>query len=516
MASMKKLHWGLTLIFASSLVLAGCGGAANKPAANDGNGAPKTGGNLNISLDADPPKMDPSLSSALIDRQVYASLYDKLIDLKPDGTLEPMLAESWTISDDKKIYTFKLRQGVKFHDGTDFNAEAAKFNFERNLDKASPRKSELAAIDKVTAVDPYTLKVELKSPFAPFLSVLTDRAGMMVSPAAVKKYGEDFLNNPVGTGPFKFKERVKGDHITLVKNPDYWQKGLPKLDSVTYKVINDKNVAFVNLKSGQIDISNKFPEKEIAGLKNDSKVKVVNELGFAFQGLHLNVTKPPFDKKELRQAVDLLIDREALVKVLLDGVGAPAHSPFTPSHFAYGDSDKYQKPDVAKAKELLAKAGKPDGFSFTLIISTSPANQQLGQLVQGMLKPAGIEVKLEKLEFGQILEKGKNHGFEAMQLGWSGRPDPDQNIYQFSVSKEYNNYPAYSNPKVDDLLNKARTETDTAKRKALYDEIMKILNDEVPYVYLYHESNLLGFSTAVKGFTYVPDGLIRTANLWKE
>lgn len=509
----RKLSWAVTFVLAASLLASGCG--VDKPAASDPGTAPKAGGSLNISLDSDPPKLDPSASSAFIDRQVFASLFDKLLDLNPDGTFVPQLAESWTVSEDQKVYTFKLRQGVKFHDGTDFNADAVKFTFERNLQEGSPRRSELDSVDKVTVVDPYTVTVELKQPFAPFLSVLTDRAGMIVSPTAVEKYGEDFLNHPVGTGPFVFKERVKGDHITLVKNENYWQKGLPKLDSVTYKVINDANVAFMNLKSGQVDITNKFPEKEVPGIANDPKIKVVNELTYAYQGIYLNVGKPPFDKKELRQAVDLLIDRDAIVKVLLNGIGAPANSPFSPGHFAYGDSDKYEKPDLQKAKDLLAKAGMPGGFSFTLTIGTSPSNQQLGQMIQGMLKPAGIDVKLEKIEFGQLLDKLQEHNFEAVQNGWSGRPDPDQNIYRFINTGQVNNYGQYSNQKVDELLAAARTESDTAKRKALYDQVMEILHDEVPFVYLYHQANLLGFSSAVQGFTYVPDGLIRTANLSK-
>ncbi|GAX90069.1 ABC transporter substrate-binding protein [Effusibacillus lacus] len=510
----KKFRLGLTAVLAGSLLLAGCGGG-DKPAANGGDNAPKTGGSLNIAINADPPKLDPSFSTALVERQVFQSLYDTLLELKPDGTLAGELAEKWEVSEDKKTYTFKLRQGVKFHDGTDFNAEAVKFNFERYMDKASTRRAELEAVENVSAVDANTVKVTLKKPFAPFLSVLADRAGMMVSPAAVKKYGEDFVNNPVGTGPFKFKERVKGDKLVLEKNPNYWQKGLPKLDSVTYKVINSSDVQLVNLKSGQVDIIDKFPDKEVDNVKNDPKIKVINELSYAFQGIHINVTKPPFDKKELRQAVDLLIDREAIVKVALHGTGAPAHSPFAKGHFAYGDSDKAPKPDLAKAKELLAKAGVPNGFSFTLTISTTPLNQQIGSLIQGMLKPAGIDVQLEKVEFGQMLEKGKAVNHQALMLGWSGRPDPDQNIYQFMKTKEPNNYTGYSNTKVDELLLAARTETDTTKRKGIYDEAMKILNDELPYIYTYHEANLLGFSKSVQGFEYVPDGLIRTANLSK-
>ncbi|MCR8632879.1 ABC transporter substrate-binding protein [Paenibacillus radicis (ex Xue et al. 2023)] len=509
----RNYFWAIIFVLATSLLITGCG--KDKPTTNNSAAVPKTGGNLNISLNADPPKLDPTFSTALIERQVFSSLFDKLLDLNPDGTFLPQLAVSWTISEDQKTYTFKLREGVKFHDGTDFNADAVKFTFDRNLDKSSPRLSELNEVDKFSVVDPYTIKIELKKPFSPFLSVLTDRAGMILSPAAVKQYGEDFLNHPVGTGPFVFKERVKGDHIVLVKNENYWQKGLPKVDSLTYKVITDTNIAFMNLKSGQIDITNKFPEKEVTGVKNDPKISVINELTYAYQGIYLNVSKPPFDKKELRQAVDLLIDRDAIVKVLLNDIGAPAHSPFAPGQFAYGDSDKYQKPDLQKAKDLLTKAGMPDGFSFTLTISTSPANQQLGQMIQGMLKPAGIDVKLEKIEFGQLLEKLDKHNFEAVQNGWSGRPDPDQNIYRFVSTGQVNNYSVYSNKKVDELLNAARTESAIAKRKALYDDTMRILNDEIPEIFLYHEANLMGFSKEVKGFTYVPDGLIRTATLSK-
>ena len=272
----------------------------------------------------------------------------------------------------------------------------------------------------------------------------------------------------------------------------------------------------MNLKSGQVDITNKFPTKEIAGAQNDPKFSVVNQAGQGYQGLHLNVKKAPFDSKELREAVDLLIDRDAIVKVVLNGTGTPAHSPFAPTHFAFGESDKAAKPDVAKAKELLAKAGKANGFSFTLKIGTSPTNQQLGQMLQQMLKPAGIEVNLEKVEFGALLEQTKTGNYEAAQLGWSGRPDPDLNIYDFNVTGAPQNYSAYSNPAIDKVLAEARGENDQNKRKALYDEAMKILNDEVPYIYFYHDNNVFGLSKGVQGFKYVPDGLIRTVGLSKK
>ncbi|ASS74141.1 peptide ABC transporter substrate-binding protein [Tumebacillus algifaecis] len=514
----KQGKIALSILLAGSLLAAGCG---DKPAASDpkseGSGtAQKTGGTLSISLDSDPPKLDPFSSTALVDRMVFQSIFDKLVDLDEKGDIIPMLAEKWDVSPDQKSYTFTLKQGVKFHDGTDFNAEAVKFNFERNMDKASNRKNELNSVEKVTVSDPYTVKVDLSQPYAPFLSVLTDRAGMMVSPAGVEKYGEDFLNHPIGTGPFVYKERQKGSSITLEKNANYWQKGLPYLDKVEYKIMNDANVALMNLKSGQVDITNKFPFKEIENAKNDTKISVINESGQGYQGLHLNTTKAPFDVKELRQAVDLLIDRDAIVKVVLSGAGSPAHSPFAKSQFAYGDSDKSEQPNVDKAKELLKKAGKESGFTFTLKIGTSPTNQQVGQMIQNMMKPAGITVNLEKVEFGTMLEQAKTANYEAVAIGWSGRPDPDLNIYDFAVTGSSNNYPRYSNKEVDRILGEARVEGDQAKRKAKYDEAMRILNDEVPYIYFYHDHNVFGLSNSVEGFTYVPDGLIRTVKLSKK
>lgn len=520
----KSFSWGLSAVLALTIFVTGCNGgkSASDQKTNNMAGdsktvstAPKAGGALSVEINADPPKLDPSFSTALVDRQVFQSIFDKLVDTDASGKIVPMLAEKWEVSDDQKVYTFKLRQGVKFHDGTDFNAEAVKFTFERNMEKNSVRRNEILEVEKVTVSDPYTVAVQLKKPFAPFLSILTDRAGMIVSPEAVKKYGDDFINHPVGTGPFIYKDRVKGTSVTLEKNPNYWQKGMPYLDKVVFKVFTDSNVALTNQKSGQVDITTNFPFKEINNMANDPNIKVINQAGQGYQGIHLNTSKAPFNKKELRQAVDLMIDRDALVKVALSGAATPAHSPFAPSQFAYGDSDKYEKPNLEKAKELLKKAGKPDGFAFTLKIGTTPTNQQVGEMIQNMLKPAGITVNLEKVEFGTLLEQAKSGNHESVQVGWSGRPDPDQNIYEFAYTGASNNYSQYSNPEVDRLLKAGRDEGNETKRKAIYNDLMKILNDDDEYVYLWHSNNVFGVSKSVQGFKYIPDGLIRTATISK-
>jgi peptide/nickel transport system substrate-binding protein len=505
----------LAILLLAALVLVACGSApSGAPAASSG-GA-QSNATITISLNADPPSLDPAFSSAFVDRQVHNSIYDKLVDLDPGGKIVPMLATEWKVSDDGLTYTFTLREGVKFHDGTDFNAEAVKTNLERyKTDEKSTRKNELGAVQSIEATDPKTIKITLKQPFAPFLSVLTDRSGMMVSPKAVTDQKGDIRNQPVGTGPFKYESRVKGDTITLVRNDQYWQSGAPKAAKIVYKILTDPNTALINLKSGQVDFTDSLPPQEVANLKSDSNFAVVNEVGLGYQGIWFNTKAAPLDNKQVRQAIDMLIDRDELVRVLFSGTATPGKSPFAKSNLAFGDSDAYTKPDVEKAKQLLAQAGVPNP-SFTLKVGTSAIQAQFGQLVQNFLKPAGIDMQIEKVEFGTLLDQMDNKNYQAAALGWSGRPDPDQNIYDFFVTDGAQNDSAFANPKVDELLKDARTQNDAAKRKADYDQAMQLLHDEVPYVFLYHANNVFGMTNKISGFTYVPDGIIRTVNLDKK
>ncbi|MDP9438163.1 MAG: ABC transporter substrate-binding protein [Actinomycetota bacterium] len=487
----------------------GCGSGGGSASSTPAN-------SLVVSIQAEPPTLDPSISSALVDRQVMASLYDKLVDIDESGEIVPVLAESFEASDDGMSYTFKLRDGIEFHDGTPFDAEAVKFNLDRYRQEDSTRSTELGSVENVEVVDPRTVRVALNEPFSPFLAVLTDRAGMMVSPAAVEKSGEDYANNPVGTGPFKFVERVRGDHITVEKNPGYWQEGLPKVDEVVYRGIEDKNVQLQNLRSGQLDMIDQIPFNEVRTLEEGGDYKVINETGLGFQGFYLNLTRPPFDDPNLRRAVYEMADREAIVGAVLREVGGAAgNSPFGPDSFAHGESDEAEPPNVKEARAALEEAGMPDGFEFTMKLPATPDGQQLGRVIQQTMEPAGIKVNLEQLEFGALLEDRQAGDFEALQLGWSGRIDPDQNIYDFVVTDAGNNDSGYSNARVDELLNEARGMSDTGERKRLYDEAVSILHDEVPYVYLYHENNLYAMHPSVKGFEYHPDGILRLAGVSK-
>lgn len=319
----------------------------------------------------------------------------------------------------------------------------------------------------------------------------------------------------MGTGPFSYEGRLKGATITLRKNPDYWRAGLPKVDEVVYKIMPDVNVAFNNLRSGQVDITNRFPYKEITHIAANANYTVLNKPSLGFRGFYMNTAKPPFDKKEVREAVDILIDRNAIAKVVYNNAVAPGHSPFSKAQFANGPSDAPPKVDLARAKELLKAAGKEGGFSFKLTLPTTPDELQVGQMIQGMLRPAGISVTLEKTELATQIEAGKAGNFEGLFVGWSGRPDPDQNIYDFVTTNGSLNYSHFGAKEVDELLQQARVEGDQGKRRALYDQAMAILVKEVPYIYTVHDNVLFGIAKSVKGFEYVPDGVIRTATVSK-
>lgn len=469
---------------------------------------------LTIALDADPPQMDPHLSTAAVDRQVYQALYNKLIDVDENLKFVPELATKWDISEDGKTYTFTLRDDVFFQDGTKFNAEAVKSNFERmlNPDFGSPRLSEINLIDNIKVVNDSTIQIHLKEPYSPFLAVLTDRAGMMVSPTAVKKEGKDFANNPVGTGPYKFVDRVKQDHITLERFDKYWGDA-PKIKMVVYKPFPDGNTRVTNLISGNVDLVNKFDYKDIDRLEKDDSIAVSHKEALGFAGIQLNVKKAPFDNKKVRQAINIALDRAAIAKVVFhDGV-TPGVSPFPSSSWAFPKDLKVPKADPEKAKQLIKESGVADP-SFTLKIAPSPENKQLGQIIQSMLGQAGIKVKLEMVEFGALLDQTDNGEFQAANISWSGRTDPDGNAYSWFATGGALNYMSYSNPEVDNLLKQARKISDQGERTKLYAQVSQDLYDDAPYIFLYYPKDYKAMKKDVGGFVQIADTMIRPETIF--
>jgi peptide/nickel transport system substrate-binding protein len=462
--------------------------------------------------------MDPHRSAAAVDRQVFQNLYDKLVDTDENLKIVPMLAASWTVSPDGKTYTLNLQQGVKFHDGTPFNAQAAKYNFDRMRDPKFPsaRRSELGPVTAAEAVDSSTLRLTLERPFSPLMYVLTDRAGMMVSPAAAEKDGLNFALHPVGTGPFRFVEKVPQDHLTLERNSDYWAKGQPYLGRIIYRTIVDDNARVASLKSGDTDMINAPPLPQIASLKKEAmqsgaRFRVIEKGPFSYNGIWLNVTKPPFDNKLLRQALNATIDRNAIANVVLQGNADAIYSFFPPGTPAYDPSWKVPPRNLALAKEKLQTAGHAGGFEFTLLSVPNQTAQSVAQAIQSMASEAGIQAKIQLIEFGTFLDVLGKLQHQAGVLGWSGRPDPDFDIYPFVTKSGLGSFndSGYDNPKVDELLDAARLLQDMTQRRRAYSEATKILADDMPYVWLYSVKEYKLVSTRVQGFVDQPDGMMR-------
>jgi peptide/nickel transport system substrate-binding protein len=485
--------------------------------------APAAAETLKIGMAEDPDALDPVLSRTFVGRIVFASLCDKLIDLAPDLTLVPQLATAWSWSEDQKHLTLTLRQGVLFQDGESFDAAAVKYNIERDLTfPGSNRKSELPPLDGVVVVDPATIRIDLKAPFAPLLAVLTDRSGMMVSPKAAEAEGANFGSHPVCAGPFRFVERVPQDRIVVEKFDRYWNKDHIKLDRIVYQPLPDSSVRLANLRSGDLDMVERVLPSDFRAIETEPKFATASIPALAYQGITVNLANGPraagpFSKDaRVRQAFDLSIDRDAINQVVTEGLFVPDNQFVSPTSPFHDENLPVPKRDIAKAKALLAEAGVPHP-AFTLTIpSNSPEQAQLAQILQEMVREAGFDMKLQETELATALAAAHKGDFEAFQLIWSGRTDPDGNSYSFLHSGAALNDGHYANTDVDRLLDEARTAGSVAARKAAYDQIQAITARDLPLIYLYHPRWLWAFTKRLKGFVPTPDGIIRVTDLIKE
>ncbi|MEP4196799.1 MAG: ABC transporter substrate-binding protein [Aliishimia sp.] len=479
---------------------------------------------LRIALQSDADVLDPDQSRTFVGRIVYASMCDKLVDITPDLEIIPQLATAWTTSDDGTSVTMQLRQGVVFHDGTPFNAQAVAANIERSqtMDE-SRRKSELKSITSTEVTGEYEIKLNLAGADATLLAQLADRAGMMVSPTAAAAAGADFGLNPVCSGAFSFTERVAQDKIVLTKFADYWNADAINFDSVTFLPIPDTTVRLANLQSGDIDMLERLAATDLAQANGDASIVVDDAVSLGYQGITFNINNgdkgdnPWGNDKRLRQALSHAIDRNALNQVVFDGAFAPGNQSFPSTSPWYNSSLPVPPADIEKAKALLSEAGYPDGIGLEVQVPNSTEPLAVMQVVQAMAAQAGIDIKLTSKEFATLLADQSAGDYYASQIGWSGRVDPDGNNHQFATTGGGINDSNYSNPKMDELLNAARVAPSTAERKALYDEAMLIMLDELPRLFLYHVNWIWAYSDNMKGFTPYPDGMIRLEGVtWEE
>jgi peptide/nickel transport system substrate-binding protein len=474
---------------------------------------------LRIGLAEDPDILDPTMARTYVGRIVFASFCDKLFDIDEKLNIVPQLALSHEISDDGQEVTIKLRPGVKFHDGEPFDAEAAKFSLERHLNmQGSFRKPELATVDHVKVVDPLTIKLMLKTPFSPLIAQLTDRAGMMVSPKAAKEAGDKFGLHPVCAGPYKFVERVQQDRIVFEKFADYWNKDNIFIDRVVYLPIVDSTVRLANLKSGGLDLIERVLATDIRDVRADSRLKLSTALELGYFGLTINInndkSKGPLSQSEkVRQALDLSIDREAINQVVFNGEFTPGNQWVSPEHPYYQKAFPIQKRDIAKAKALLKESGAALPVSVDFMVPKGPENEAVAQVLQSMAAEAGFDLKIRLIEFATSFKQAQAGEFQAFQIGWSGRIDPDGNSYVFLHTNAPQNDGKYSNPDADKALEDARLVTDPAQRKAIYEKLTRIVLNDEPLIYLYHRKLLIAHTTKLEGYKQMPDGLVRVIGL---
>ncbi len=472
-------------------------------------------GTLRIAIDSDADALDPTLARTYVGRIVFASLCDKLVDIDEKLNIVPQLAQSYEWTDPKTLM-FKLRPGVTFHDGSKLDAEAVRYSLMRHLTlQGSTRRGEISALESVEIVDPLTVKLHLKTPSSPFLSQLADRAGMILPPAYTEAAGKDFPLKPVCAGPFKFTERVPQDRIVFDRFDGYWNKDAIHVNRVVFRPITDATVRLANLQAGALEMVQGIQPSDLDAVKQDPKLRAVVNDGLGYIDLTFNIANgtrprtPLMTDARVRQAFALSIDRQALIDVVFNGLHTPVAQGVTPASPFYDPSVKPQPRDIAKAKALLAAAGVKTPLPVELLLGNNPLNLQVGEVIQSMAKDAGFDVKIRSTEFVTALKASDAGDFEVFFIGWSGRVDPDGNLYSFFKTGAPLNAPHYSNPEVDNLLDQARAITDVGQRRALYGKLAAKVNEDVPLMYLYAPRAVFGLSAKVSGFVPVPDNIIR-------
>lgn len=523
----------LLMIVALSVVLAAC----SSDKSSDGNTEKENGGNESASSGeekvlvfgrgGDSTSLDPITVTEGESFKVTKNIYETLLEFgEQDTTVQEGLATKWEPSEDGLTYTFTLREGVKFHDGTDFNAEAVVKNFERwangSEDKFPYYKSmfggfkgeEGHVIESVTAEGDYTVVFKLTRAQAPFLKNLAMSPFGIASPTAFEKDGDKFGDNPVGTGPFKFVEWKRNDSITIEKFEDYWDESLPKLDKVIFRSIPDNSARLNDLLTGAIDLADGINPADGATVEGDPALQLFERPSMNVGYLGLTTTRPPFDNPKVRQAMNYAVDKEAIVEAFFEGRAEVAKNPLPSTIPGFNDDIAGYEYNPEKAKELLAEAGLADGFEMELWAMPVPRpympdGKKVAEAIQKNLEDVGIKAKIVSYEWATYLEKASKGEADAFLLGWTGdNGDADNFIYVLLDGDNIgsNNYTYYDNQDLHKILIEAQTEVDENKRNELYKQAQEIIHEDAPWVPLAHSTPLLAGKADIVDFLPHPTG----------
>jgi peptide/nickel transport system substrate-binding protein len=460
--------------------------------------------------------LDPARTTAGDQYMLTAMIFSNLTRVDDKLTAQPQLAYKWEANKDSTQWTFYLRKGVKFHNGRECVADDVVFSIKRILDPktASKGAKSLGPIVDVVAKDKYTVVFKLSGPYADLPLQLGNTFARIIA----KENVDDISTKPIGTGPFKLKEYVPGNRAILVRNPDYFEKGLPYLDEVRQVFIKEYAAQVSALETGEIQIMYFVPVELIDQLKKDPNVNVMMVPAPSFQPIIMFTQHKPFNDVRVRQALRLALDRKAMLEAATGGLGSLGNdTPVGPANPYYDKNLPQRHRDVAKAKKLLAEAGYPNGIDLTFYTSSGrPGLEQAAIVAQQNLAEAGIRVKIESVEIARLYKdiNAKPRDFTISQNNWFGRPTIDETLSPFYYTKSHWNFTEYSNPKVDKLLDQAKQLTDFAARKKLYDQIQKILYEEGPHAVPYFKNYISAVRKEVQNYKLIPVQYVDLREVW--
>jgi peptide/nickel transport system substrate-binding protein len=484
--------------------------------------AQKQGGGITVGLELDIAGFDP-LKVGVFDTASFtaaAAIFDTLTTLDDKGEVKPKLALSWTHSDDFKTWTFKLRPGVKFHDGTPFNAEAYKANFDRQKDPANKCRCAfyITSYHDVQAPDELTVVYNLNDPSVNLPAVLTIQStnNVVQSPTAWKTKGDDYNRNPVGTGPYILKSWTAGDRLVLEKNPDYWDKGRPYLDRIVLKPLPDAQSRFASLQSGEADIvwDDEADADNIQKARNDPKMKVQTYAGSGASVYAFNTKVAPFDDVRVRQALVMAIDRKKMSQAFTNGLSRPATNPYGEGSWVKCADDGALPNDIEKARALIKDYGKP--VDFKMIVTATPRGRTVGQILQQFWKQVGANMEIEQVDQATIVPRAFMRQFQLTPWRIVDLADPDPQMYANFHTGSPVALANYSNPELDHLLEHARVTADTAARIEDYCAVSRLINKEAIWFWTFQNTYYAISSARLKGFPKMYNGVMDVSGVWLE
>lgn len=485
-------------------------------------GEPKPGGSISMSLaDDDVQSFDPIAVTDNMSIWTQVLIYDQLIRNGKDGkSLEPGLAEKWDVSPDKKTYTFHLRD-AKFHDGSAVTADDVVYSLNRAVKAQGSQWAFIfSAVDKLTAQDPKTVVITLKSVWAPFEADLALFAASIIPKKLHEAQKDNFFQHPVGSGPFKFDSWEKGSKIILKKNPDFWETGKPYLDQLEFDVLTDANARMLQFQGSQLDIATDVPYSQLEGLKANPDVQLVTDAVARFDYIGINNTRKPFDDVKLRQAINYAVNKDSIIQNVLFGAGKPANT-YLPLMAGHDDSVPGYPYNLDKAKELVAQSAGKDGWQGELIVGAGdPVGSQIAQLVAADLAKIGGKIKITQVDPGLFTDRVHNKQDVDMYKSYYTTDiiDPDE-LTTFSVqgsSGTKSVWTNYNNPKVDQLITQAEQESDPDKRTQIYNQIQSLTSADAHVIYLFYPTGRTAVQKGIHDFHILPTGNYRLWEVWRE